>query len=210
MRWLASGGAEQLREKLLDNAAKRLSSSYLDLIQRMIVVDPAKRATLSELLRSSCLQAGKGTVEKHQYTMLGLFCCPKGLRHPEYRSKQETPQLMGEIWFKDPDMLPHHVYGQWQRIDRLMLEVDMRKVTDALPIGTREILPAARFPDDMLNALTGPSRIYPRVLHFSGHGLKDGLLAEGSDGKPRKIRIDEFVTEMRNVLERCTGLECVM
>ena len=34
--------------------------------------------------------------------------------------------------------------------------------------------------------------------------------AQGSDGQPRKIRIDEFVTEMRHVLERCTGLECVM
>ena len=30
----------------------------------------------------------------------------------------------------------------------------------------------------LFRALTGQNRIYPRVLHFSGHGTRNGLLVE--------------------------------
>ena len=159
----------------------------------MLVVDPTRRATLSELLRSGCLQVGKSTIEKRQYLLLGLFCCPKGKRHPHFVSHAETRPLGGE-WFEDPDLPPQPQTGKWLRLDRLSLEVDMRRVTDALPIGTREILPAARFPDDLFKALSGPSRIYPRVLQISGHGLKHGLVMESAKGEPLVVTIDRSAT----------------
>lgn len=82
----------------------------------------------------------------------------------------------------------------------------MREITDALPFGTREILPAARFPDDVMHALQGVHRIYPRVLHFSGHGLPHGLLVENSEGRPQIFETDHFVDEMEKVVSLCSEL----
>ena len=90
VHWLARDGAALLVAKLKHNALK-LPEALLDMVQRMICVEPEKRATLPDLLRLSYLKPGVATVKRQQKTLLGLFCCPsKGRRRLDLERDMRT------------------------------------------------------------------------------------------------------------------------
>lgn len=76
MTWLAREGASQLVAELHANN-KQLPEAQLDMLRRMLCIEPEKRATLSELARLSYLKPGVATISRQRKTLLGLFCCSK-------------------------------------------------------------------------------------------------------------------------------------
>lgn len=89
---------------------------------------------------------------------------------------------------------------------QLELMREIRALIDVLPLPLRELVPAARWPTDVLLKL---QNVKPRVLHFAGHCMRHaagGSLVFSSatqDGLASLPSFDDFV----HVLEACDGLE---
>ena len=161
---------------------------------------------------SPCFKQAAGA--KARITMLGLFINPKGQR--PFRQDNNR-------YFWNP--LGGRFQRKWCRMPtHLNAEQDMREVTAVLPFGQHLIMPAARFPEDMLKVTQGRNRVYPRVMHFAAHGFQGGLLVETAatgvrlplDWKEATPTITsiyttaEIVEQMGGVVANCPELECVL
>jgi len=180
-------GAARLVSRLHANVGGKLSQPQLELLKRMLVVDPERRAPLSELLMLTYFKT-TCTVERAQVTMLGLFCCPK-------------------VKWIDP------VDGRQKQIPMLQLQKEMRSAVISLPPGERELRPAARFPDDLLKPLgrgdLNVTGVSPRVMHFGGHGVNNGILMEDNEGRRYIPTAEEFIATLRECRQVCPGIECI-
>ncbi|KAJ8598491.1 hypothetical protein CTAYLR_001354 [Chrysophaeum taylorii] len=94
------------------------------------------------------------------------------------------------------------------RAAQLELMREIAAIIDALPKSRRELVPAARWPDDVLRRLRD---VKPRVFHFAGHCVKptDGTSRlVFSDGKTtRDVAAMPTLDEFLQCLTACEGLE---
>lgn len=178
------GGADAVVRELLRNDGGALGLAELDLLRRLLVVDPAGREPLARLLKRTFFRP-RSTVELNQITLLGIFCCPKKL-----------PGAHG------------------RRILHIDVEREMRSAMQAIPRDKREICPAARFPEDLRRALgigeLGLRGVSPRILHFSGHALHGGLLVEDGSGDAAFLTPCQLVGALRECFRACHSIECIV
>ena len=77
----------------------------------------------------------------------------------------------------------------------LNLDREMVAVRESLPYGQHHLLPAARFPCDILVPLRDEGLLL-RVLHFSGHGnlgTPGSLLFQGDNGAAKLLQPADFI-----------------
>lgn len=131
-------------------------------------------------LRAALDKLGRGD---DYVEVLACFCCPTKVKN---------------------DASPNSIVDPSTTQLELMREI--RALIDVLPLPLRELVPAARWPTDVLLKLQS---VKPRVLHFAGHCMRHaagGSLVFSSatqDGFASLPSFDDFV----HVLEACDGLE---
>lgn len=189
------GGPEAVVAHFRSNPGGLLSSSEADLLKRMLVVNPEKRAKLSELLRRTFFHP-KATAEMTQITLLGLFCCPR------YLPDGVTP-------------VPRLNLDSEMRQTVCALPWGERELYTAARF-PQDLLTALGKGD------SGTHGLCPRILHISGHThafsrrvdpldgvCTPGLLVEDEDGKATILTADRFIPTLRESLAMCPRIQCL-
>ena len=117
--------------------------------------------------------------------------------------KQELELL---AFFSSPELDP---FGR--RVppnQQLQLMREIKQLQEAIPAAQQTVVPAARWPDDVKKQL---AKVAPRVLQFSGHGVKDGhagrLVFQSGDGLPSMPPLVDWVSLLqRDQADRLEGV----
>jgi len=158
----------------------------------MLVVTPDERPTINELLEKTFFKAADVTSKRRQGTLLALYASPSEVKRPNGQGQRRTPL---------------------QPLDLLR---EMYSTLAVLPRGEYKVVPATRFPEDVMRPLYDRTMagISPRILHFSGHGDKKqgSLLFERADGSAHVPTPEELIAVLEAAREETKSvdhLECI-